>query len=56
MNAALNPRNLVAAILLVGMALLPIYVQLTNDQFTLTLFTRILILALAAVSLNLILG
>ena len=39
-----------------ALALLPLYVQLTDDQFTLTLFTRIVILALAAVSLNLILG
>ena len=56
MSGALTPRNLVAAALLVALALLPLYVQLTNDQFTLTLFTRIVILALAAVSLNLILG
>ena len=56
MNGALTPRNLAAAALLVALALLPLYVQLTNDQFTLTLFTRIVIMALAAVSLNLILG
>ena len=30
--------------------------QLTGDRFLLTLFTRIVILAMAAVSLNLILG
>ncbi len=49
-------RNGFAAALLVGLALLPLYVALSNDQFMLTLFTRIVILALAAVSLNLILG
>ena len=56
MTAALTPRNLVAAALLAALALLPVYVQLSDDQFVLTLFTRIVILALAAVSLNLILG
>jgi branched-chain amino acid transport system permease protein len=56
MTAALTPRNLVAAALLAALALLPLYVQLSGNQFVLTLFTRIVILALAAVSLNLILG
>ncbi|HEU5019008.1 MAG TPA: branched-chain amino acid ABC transporter permease [Pseudolabrys sp.] len=51
-----NPRNIAAAILVAGLVLLPLYVQYTDDQFTLTLFTRIVILALASVSLNLILG
>ena len=36
--------------------MLPLYAQFANDRFLLTLFTRIVILALAAVSLNLILG
>jgi branched-chain amino acid transport system permease protein len=56
MSGMLSLRNLAAALLLAGLALLPVYVQLSNDQFALTLFTRIVILALAAVSLNLILG
>jgi branched-chain amino acid transport system permease protein len=56
MSGALTPRNLVAAGLLAALALLPLYVQLSGNQFVLTLFTRIVILALAAVSLNLILG
>ena len=56
MSGALNLRNLVAALLLAALALLPVYVQLSDDQFALTLFTRIVILALAAVSLNLLLG
>jgi branched-chain amino acid transport system permease protein len=56
MSGVLNLRNLAAVLLLAALALLPVYVQLTNDQFALTLFTRIVILALAAVSLNLLLG
>ncbi len=38
------------------MVLLPLYAQLIGNVFVLTLFTRIIILALAATSLNLILG
>jgi branched-chain amino acid transport system permease protein len=38
------------------LALLPVYVALGGDRFVLTLFTRIVIMAMAAVSLNLILG
>lgn len=56
MTGTFNIRNAAVALLLVWLALLPAYANLTNDQFTLTLFTRIVILALAAVSLNLILG
>jgi branched-chain amino acid transport system permease protein len=56
MNRALTPRNLVIAVLLLVLTLLPLYVSMTGDRFALTLFTRIVILALAAVSLNLILG
>jgi len=56
MSGALTPRNVVIAALLVGLALLPLYVSITGDRFLLTLFTRIVILAMAAVSLNLILG
>ena len=42
--------------MLVALVLLPVYVELGGSRFLLTLFTRIIILALAAVSLNLILG
>jgi len=49
-------RNLVIGALLVFLALLPVYVVATGQFFPLTLFTRIVILALAATSLNLILG
>ena len=56
MSGRITLRNVVAAALLLALALLPIYVRLADDPFLLTLFTRIVILALAAVSLNLILG
>lgn len=52
----LTLRNVVVALLLIALALLPLYSQLAGDRFALTLFTRIIIMALAAVSLNLILG
>jgi branched-chain amino acid transport system permease protein len=56
MKWALNLRTAVAVTLLLMLVLLPVYVELTGSRFLLTLFTRIIILALAAVSLNLILG
>ncbi|HMF21615.1 MAG TPA: branched-chain amino acid ABC transporter permease [Pseudolabrys sp.] len=51
-----NLRTVVGIALLVALVLLPIYVEATGSRFLLTLFTRIVILAIAAVSLNLILG
>jgi branched-chain amino acid transport system permease protein len=42
--------------LLAALVLLPVYTGLSGNRFMLTLFTRIVILALAASSLNLILG
>jgi branched-chain amino acid transport system permease protein len=56
MIAQLNLRTFVAVALFLVLALLPVYATLADDLFLLTLFTRIVILALAAVSLNLILG
>ena len=56
MSAAVTPRYVVTAVLLLGLALLPLYVSITGDRFLLTLFTRIVIIAMAAVSLNFILG
>jgi branched-chain amino acid transport system permease protein len=56
MSWNLTLRNVVAGALLLALALLPVYAKLADDLFLLTLFTRIVILALAAVSLNLILG
>ena len=56
MTPAFNLRTIVGLLLLLALVLLPVYVELTGSRFLLTLFTRIAILALAAVSLNLILG
>jgi branched-chain amino acid transport system permease protein len=56
MTAWLSLRNLVVAGLLILLALLPLYVSFTDNPFLITLFTRIIILAIAATSLNLILG
>jgi branched-chain amino acid transport system permease protein len=56
MTAWLNPRGACVVALLAVLALLPVYAALTGNSFMLTLFTRVLILALAAVSLNLIMG
>jgi branched-chain amino acid transport system permease protein len=56
MTAQLTPRNTFVAALLLVLALVPVYASLTGDYFMMSLFTRILILAMAAVSLNLIMG
>jgi branched-chain amino acid transport system permease protein len=56
MSGRLSIRNIVVVALLLALVLLPVYVELGGSRFLLTLFTRIVILALAAVSLNLILG
>jgi branched-chain amino acid transport system permease protein len=56
MTGPLFFRNIVVVALLAALALLPVYVQLAHAPFVLTLFTRIVILAMAAVSLNLMLG
>ena len=56
MSAWLNPRSAITAGLLAILALLPVYASLSGDQFAMTLFTRIIIMAIAAVSLDLIMG
>jgi branched-chain amino acid transport system permease protein len=56
MSALLTPRNLVVAALLIFLALVPVYASVSGNVFLMTLFTRIIILAIAATSLNLILG
>ena len=56
MSDRLSVRNVAIAVLLLALVFLPVYVELGGSRFLLTLFTRILILAMAAVSLNLILG
>jgi branched-chain amino acid transport system permease protein len=56
MIASFNARSVVAALTVVGLLLLPLYSHLSGNIFVLTLFTRIVIFALAAASLNLIMG
>jgi branched-chain amino acid transport system permease protein len=56
MSSRLDIRTIVAVILLAALMLLPLYAELSGNRFLLTLFTRIVILALAASSLNLIIG
>ncbi len=51
-----DPRIGLIALLLLFLLLLPLYVAAGGNTFLLILFTRIVILALAATSLNLILG
>jgi branched-chain amino acid transport system permease protein len=52
----LSLRNIVVAALLLALALVPVYSAMIGNNFALILFTRIVILAIAAVSLNLIMG
>jgi branched-chain amino acid transport system permease protein len=49
-------RNVFIAALVAFLLALPVYTGFSGNSFLLTLFTRILILALAATSLNLIMG
>ena len=56
MKFQLNVRNVVVALVAAALILLPLYSQLSGNIFILTLFTRIVIFALAAASLNLIMG
>src|SRR6202023_1556931 len=56
MIASLNARNAIVALVIAGLLLLPLYSSMTGNIFVLTLFTRIVIFALAAASLNLIMG
>ncbi len=56
MKASLNARTVIVALVVAGLLLLPVYTTLSGNVFGLTLFTRIIIYALAAASLNLIMG
>ena len=56
MNGRLTPRHVAIGALLALLALLPLYVASSGNTFVMTLFTRVIILAMAATSLNLILG
>jgi branched-chain amino acid transport system permease protein len=56
MNALLTPRNVVVTVLLLLLAAVPVYAAWAGNAFLVTLFTRIVILGMAATTLNLILG
>jgi branched-chain amino acid transport system permease protein len=56
MSFRLDVRTILIAVLLAALVLLPLYTGISGNRFLLTLFTRIVIMALAASSLNLILG
>jgi branched-chain amino acid transport system permease protein len=56
MTARPDIGSIVTALVAVMLALLPLYSALSGNVFVLTLFTRIVIFALAAASLNLIMG
>jgi branched-chain amino acid transport system permease protein len=56
MTPVLSVRNVAVAGLLAMLALVPVYCHATGNFFLMSLFTRIVILAMAAVSLNLIMG
>jgi branched-chain amino acid transport system permease protein len=56
LSAWITPRNVVVAAILAFLVLLPAYTGGTGNYFLLSLFTRIVVLAMAAVSLNLIMG
>ncbi len=51
-----TPRIGLNIAVIATLAVVPVYAALTGDAFALTLFTRIVILAIAALSLNLIMG
>ncbi len=56
MKLSITPRNVFVIALIAILVLLPVYSSVTGNTFMVTLFTRIVILAIAAVSLNLIMG
>ena len=56
MSGRLSPRNAFVAGVITILALVPVYAEVTGNTFMVSLFTRIVILAIAAVSLNLIMG
>jgi len=56
MTGLLTRRNVVIVALLLFLVLLPVYSAVFDKPFLITLFSRIIILAMAAASLNLIMG
>jgi branched-chain amino acid transport system permease protein len=55
-GAWITPRNVVVAAVVMFLLLLPVYTTGTGNYFLLSLFTRVVILAMAATTLNLIMG
>jgi branched-chain amino acid transport system permease protein len=51
-----TPRGVVTALLLIALALLPIFTQAFDQRYLLSVGTKLVIWAIAAVSLNMILG
>ncbi len=56
MTSHFTARNIFIALLVVALLLMPAYAAWIKNNFVLSLFTRIVILAIAATSLNLIMG
>jgi len=56
MSPLATPRNLAVAAITALLLVMPVYAHAVGNLFLLSLFTRIVILAMAAVSLNLIMG
>ena len=56
MSTLFTLRNAFVVAVVMLLALVPVYAALTGNYFLMSLFTRIVILAMAAVSLNLIMG
>jgi branched-chain amino acid transport system permease protein len=56
MRNVFTARNIFIALLVIGLFLVPLYAVWMKNNFVLSLFTRIVILAIAATSLNLIMG
>src|SRR5215510_5544695 len=54
--AIVTPRIGLNIAVIATLAVVPAYAALTGNAFALTLFTRVVILAIAALSLNLIMG
>lgn len=56
MMKAFTLRNALAAVVVIGLLLVPVYAAFIGNNFILSMSTRIVILAIAATSLNLIMG
>ncbi len=56
MTPLFTARNIFIAVLILALILVPVYAAWIGNKFVLSVFTRIVILAIAATSLNLIMG